>query len=97
MFEIKEMRMELNEKAKNIMNRREDNSYLGRDLGIDGLQYIKQLNERRPDERKVKVGATRMLMKENGKVKRGKRGTNICEINTSIGSDSNTSQLSAGG
>ncbi len=65
------MRMEMGEKAREVMSRKEDAAYLGRNLFLQGEKFLKGMREASPAERTLKTEATRLLMKECAK-KKGK-------------------------
>ncbi len=49
------------------MNRKEDNSYLGRNLQKDKQSLLKELKEKNPREKIQKSETIRLLMKDNAK------------------------------
>jgi hypothetical protein len=63
------MRIEMNEKARDVMSRKEDTAYLGRNLFLQGDKFLKNMREANPSERTLKTEATRLLMKECAKQK----------------------------
>lgn len=63
------MKMDMDEKARDIMSRKEDTAYLGRNLFLEGEKYIKDMKVTNPVSKTNKVEATRMLMKERAKTK----------------------------
>lgn len=67
--QIQLMRIEMNEKARDVMSRKEDTAYLGRNLFLQGDKFLKNMREANPNERTLKTEATRMLMKECAKQK----------------------------
>jgi hypothetical protein len=67
----------MNDKARDIMNRKEDTGYLGRNLFLKGEKYLKQMKDTNPSAKALKTEATRMLMKDIAK-KRG-RGVPITD------------------
>jgi len=67
------MCLEMNEKARDIMSRKEDTAYLGRNIFLEGEKFLKQMKDSNPNDKVVKIEATRMLMKEGAK-KRGRIG-----------------------
>jgi hypothetical protein len=71
----------MNEKSRDIMGRKEDTAYLGRNLFLQGEKFLKQMKDHNPAEKIMKTEATRMLMKECSK-KKG-RTTAQFEVNSS--------------
>ena len=63
------MKIEMGEKARDIMSRKEDTAYLGRNIFLQGEKFLKQMKEFNPVEKVSKIEATRMLMKERAKTK----------------------------
>lgn len=63
------MKIEMNDKARDIMNRKEDTGYLGRNLFLEGEKYLKQLKDSNPSGKTLKIEATRMFMKDKAKKK----------------------------
>jgi hypothetical protein len=63
------MRTEMGEKARDIMGRKEDTAYLGRNIFLQGDKFLKQMKDHHPAAKVVKIEATRMLMKETAKKK----------------------------
>jgi hypothetical protein len=59
----------MNEKARDIMSRKEDTAYLGRNIFLQGEKFLKQMKDCNPAEKVTKIEATRMLMKERAKSK----------------------------
>lgn len=61
------MRIEMNEKCREIMGRKEDTGYLGRNLFLQGDKFVKDMRDHHPHDRLLKAEATRMLMKDSAK------------------------------
>lgn len=57
------MKIEMGDKARDIMSRKEDTAYLGRNIFLEGEKYLKQMKDYNPAEKVNKIEATRMLMK----------------------------------
>ena len=61
--------MEMDEKARDIMSRKEDTAYLGRNLFLEGEKYLKEMKVSNPVSKVNKMEATRLLMKDRAKSK----------------------------
>jgi hypothetical protein len=61
------MRKEMVEKAAEIMGRKEDNSYLGRNLIKHKEGFLKEMKETNPTEKTQNAETVRLLMKENAR------------------------------
>lgn len=59
----------MNEKSRDIMGRKEDTAYLGRNIFLQGQAFLKNIKEHHPHDRILKTEATRLLMKECAKKK----------------------------
>ena len=64
------MKIEMNDKARDIMSRKEDAAYLGRNLFLEGEKFIKQMKSSNPLSKVNKLEATRLLMKDRAKSKK---------------------------
>ena len=73
----------MGEKAREVMSRKEDTAYLGRNLFLQGEKFLKGMREANPSEKTLKTEATRMLMKECAKQK----GQNVPRIDPSLSED----------
>ena len=45
------MKMDMNDKARDIMNKREDTAYLGRNIFLQGEKFLKQMKEQKPNDK----------------------------------------------
>ena len=63
------MKMDMNDKARDIMNKREDTAYLGRNIFLQGEKFLKQMKEQKPNDKLQKLEASRLLMKDRAKNK----------------------------
>ena len=63
------MKTDMNEKARDIMSRKEDTAYLGRNLFLQGEKYLKEMKVSNPASKINKMEATRLLMKDRAKSK----------------------------
>ena len=54
------------------MIRKEDTAYLGRNLFLQGQKYLKGMKVTNPSSKITKIEATRMLMKQKAKSKKGR-------------------------
>ncbi len=70
------MRVEMSDKARDILGRKEDTAYLGRNIFLEGEKFLKQMKDHHPADKINKIEATRMLMKDRAKSK-GRQ--NFCE------------------
>lgn len=61
------MRKEMVEKAAEIMGRKGDNSYFGRNLINHKEGFLKEMKETNPTEKTQNAETVRLLMKENAK------------------------------
>ena len=59
----------MNQKARDIMSRKQDTAYLGRNLFLEGEKYLKEMKVVNPVTKVTKMEATRMLMKDRAKSK----------------------------
>lgn len=66
----------MSDKARDILGRKEDTAYLGRNIFLEGEKFLKQMKDHHPADKINKIEATRMLMKERAKSK-GRQ--NLCE------------------
>lgn len=57
------MKIEMGDKARDILGGKEDTAYLGRNLFLGGEKFLKQMKEYHPSDKVNKIEATRMLMK----------------------------------
>ena len=87
------MRVEMNEKARDIMTRKEDTAYLGRNIFLEGEKFLKQMKDHNPADKTSKMEATRMLMKERAKSK-GRKNTNPDEQTGNLNYSLSLNQLS---
>lgn len=84
---IAEMKVDMSEKARDIMSRKEDTVYLGRHIFMQGEKFLKNMKSSNPADKVNKIEATRMLMKERAKTKgralRQERSSEDCSEDTS--------------
>lgn len=92
------MKIEMNEKSRDIMGRKEDTAYLGRNIFLQGDKFLKQMKDHNPTEKIMKSEATRMLMKECAK-KKGRRSAQLELANneevSEIGTTNNNTSMNA--
>lgn len=48
------MKIEMNEKSRDIMGRKEDTAYLGRNIFLQGDKFLKQMKDHNPTEKIMK-------------------------------------------
>lgn len=54
----------MKEKSRDIMGRKEDTAYLGRNVFLDGNRHFKDMKQGTPAEKILKTEVTRLVMKE---------------------------------